>query len=319
MQIKPLPIILGIVALIGLLIWSAVFIVNEREQAIVLRFGEIARIEQEPGVYFKVPTSFVESVQIIEDRLLRLDMEDMRVQVRDGRFYDVDAFVAYRVTNPRLFRENISGRLEFAEQRLRTRLDSALRSVYGQRGFESALSEERGAVMRGVRDQLVVDANNLGISIIDVRIRRTDLTPQVSNETFARMSAERLAEAEFIRARGRENAQRLRAIAQRQAVEISAEARRDAEILRGEGEAERNSIFAGAFTRDPEFFAFYRSLQAYEKSISQDDTSFVLTPDSEFFQYFSGQRGDVVSATRPSTDFPTASVPQTGAAAPAAQ
>ena len=235
MQGRIFPILIGTVVVLGLIAWSSVFVVNEREQAIVLRFGEIARIEQQPGLYFKVPTNFVETVLIIDRRHIRFDLDDLRVQVRDGRFYDVDAFVVYRITNPRLFRENISGNIEFAEQRLRTRLDASLRRVYGQRGFESALSAERSAMMREVRDQLVADAENLGLSIIDVRIRRTDLTPQVSNETFARMSAERLAEAERIRARGRENAQRIRAIAQRTAVEITAEARRDGEILRGEG------------------------------------------------------------------------------------
>lgn len=314
MQGRIFPILIGTVVVLGLLAWSSVFVVNEREQAIVLRFGEIARIEQQPGLYFKVPTNFVETVQIIDRRHIRFDMDDLRVQVRDGRFYDVDAFVVYRITNPRLFRENISGSIEVAEQRLRTRLDASLRRVYGQRGFESALSAERSAMMREVRDQMVADAENLGLSIIDVRIRRTDLTPQVSNETFARMSAERLAEAERIRARGRENAQRIRAIAQRTAVEITAEARRDGEILRGEGEAERNAIFADAFNRDPEFFSFYRSMQAYERALGSDSTTFVLSPDSDFFNYFGtgNGRGQQTVPTMAQPDVPTAAIDGTG-------
>ena len=287
MQSRAMPIILGLLGLVAFLGWSSIFVVNEREQAIVTRFGEISRIESEPGIYFKVPTTFVENVQFIDDRLLRFDLEDIRVQVSDGKFYDVDAFLVYSIEDARLFRQNITGgNLEFAEQRLRTRLDSALRQVYGLRGFEAALSEERAAMMKEVRDQLVSDARTLGIAIQDVRIRRTDLTPQVSSETYARMSAERLAEAEGLRARGRENAQRIRAIAQRQAVEITAEARRESEVIRGEGDAERNAIFADAFERDPEFFAFQRSLKAYENALRAGDTTYVLDPSSEFFQYF---------------------------------
>ena len=153
--------------------------------------------------------------------------------------------------------------MALAEQRLRTRLDAALRRVYGVRGFESALSEERAAMMREVRDQLRPDATSLGLEIEDVRIRRTDLTQEVSQQTFDRMKAERLAEAERLRARGREAAQRIRARADREVVEIVAEARKESEILRGEGEAERNAIFADAFQRDPDFFEFYRSMIAY--------------------------------------------------------
>ena len=155
--------------------------------------------------------------------------------------------------------------MTLAEQRLRTRLDAALRRVYGLRGFEAALSEERASMMREVRDQLRPDATSLGLEIEDVRIRRTDLTQEVSQQTFDRMKAERLAEAERLRARGREAAQRIRARADREVVEIVAEARKELEILRGEGEAERNAVFADAFQRDPEFFEFYRSMNAYAR------------------------------------------------------
>src|SRR5690606_3551238 len=153
------------------------------------------------------------------------------------------------------------------EQRLRTRLEAALRGVYGRRGFEAALSEERSAMMREIAEILRPDASSLGIRIVDVRIRRTDLTAEVSQQTYERMKAERLAEAELLRARGREAAQRLRAVADRQVVEIVAAARRESEILRGEGEAERNAIFADAYTRDPEFFSFYRSMIAYTHAL----------------------------------------------------
>lgn len=295
-----LPIIGGALALIALLAYSSFFVVNEREQAIVLRFGEIVEVKTEPGIYFKAPFAFLEAdnVQIIEDRLLRFDLDNIRVQVSGGKFFDVDAFVAYRITDARIFRLAVSGNLDNAQARLRTRLDNSLRQVYGLRGFESALSEARADMMREVRDQLRPDATSLGLTIEDVRIRRTDLTSEVSQQTFERMKAERLAEAERLRARGREQAQRLRAVADRQVVEIVAESRKGSEITRGEGDGERNKIFADAFNRDPEFFAFYRSMQAYGTSLNGAGTSMVLSPDSEFFRFFRDFNG---TAPRPNS------------------
>ena len=288
-----LPIILFIVAVIGLLIYTSLFVVNEREQAIVVRFGEIQDVKTEPGIYFKLPFAFLEAdnVQIVEDRKLRFDLDDIRVQVSGGKFYEVDAFVVYSINDARRFRSTVGGDLTQAEARLRTRLDSALRKVYGLRGFEAALSDERVSMMREVRDQLRPDATNLGLEIEDVRIRRTDLTKEVSDQTFERMKAERLAEAELIRARGREAAQRIRAVADRQVVEIVADAQRESEILRGEGEGERNRIFAEAFSQDPEFFEFYRSMAAYRQALEQSDTTMVLSPDSDFFRFFTDPAG----------------------------
>ena len=293
-----LPIIGIIGAVIVFLIYSSLFVVNEREQAIVLRFGEVVDVKSEPGLYFKLPFAFMEAdnVQIIEDRLLRFDIDDIRVQVSGGKFYEVDAFVAFRISDPRVFRATVSGSILLAEQRLRTRLNAALRSVYGLRGFEAALSKERADMMREVRDQLRPDAASLGLKIEDVRIRRTDLTAEVSQQTYDRMKAERLAEAERLRARGREAAQRIRARADRQVVEIIAEARKESEIMRGEGEAERNSIFASAFTRDPEFFEFYRSMIAYTTALENTGTTMVLSPNSEFFRFFQNPQGSSSSA-----------------------
>lgn len=288
-----LPIIGIIGAVIVFLVYSSLFVVNEREQAIVLRFGEVVDVKSEPGLYFKLPFAFMEAdnVQIIEDRLLRFDIDDIRVQVSGGKFYEVDAFVAFRISDPRRFRATVSGSVLLAEQRLRTRLNAALRSVYGLRGFEAALSKERSDMMREVRDQLRPDAASLGLEIDDVRIRRTDLTAEVSQQTYDRMKAERLAEAERLRARGREAAQRIRARADRQVVEIIAEARKESEIMRGEGEAQRNSIFASAFSRDPEFFEFYRSMIAYATALEDTGTTMVLSPDSEFFRFFQDAQG----------------------------
>lgn len=294
MNSNRIPIIGFLLGLILLLVYASTFVVNERQQAIVLRFGEIQDVKTEPGLYFKAPLTFAgfDTVQIIEDRLLRLDLTDSPpVQVSGGRFYEVDAFLTFKITDARRFREQVSGDLTSAAARLRTRFDAALRRVYGLRGFEAALSEERTEMMREVRDQLRPDATSLGLTIEDVRIVRTDLTSEVSQQTYDRMSAERLAEAERLRARGRENAQRIRAVADRQVVEILSEARRESEILRGEGDAERNRIFAEAFTRDPEFFAFYRSMAAYTAALQDGSTTMVLSPDSEFFQFFQNATG----------------------------
>ena len=286
-----LPLIVIAAAILLFLAWSSIFVVNARQQAIVLRFGEIVDVKSEPGIYFKAPFPFLEAdnVQIIENRIMRFDLDDLRVQVSGGKFYEVDAFVAYRISNPRVFRLAVSGSVPLAEQRLRTRMDAALRRVYGLRGFEAALSEERGSMMREVAEQLRPDANSLGLDIVDVRIRRTDLTQEVSQQTYDRMKAELLAEAERLRARGREAAQRIRARADREVVEIVADAQRESEILRGEGDGERNAIFADAYSRDPEFFDFYRSMNAYQKSMSGTGTSMVLSPGSEFFRYFGSQ------------------------------
>ena len=304
-----LPFIAVIAAVVLFLIYSSIFVVNERQQAIVLRFGEIVNVETEPGIYFKAPFPFFEAdnVQIIDDRILRFDLDDIRVQVSGGKFYEVDAFVAYRISDPRTFRQAVSGSVSQAEARLRTRLDAALRRVYGVRGFEAALSEERAEMMREVRDQLRPDATSLGLEIEDVRIRRTDLTQEVSQQTYDRMKAERLAEAERLRARGREAAQRIRARADREVVEIVAEARKESEILRGEGEAERNAVFADAFQRDPDFFEFYRSMIAYSNALLGTGTTMVLSPDSDFFRYFLNKEGGAAGSA------PAAPAPAAGA------
>ena len=272
---------------------SSIFVVNERQQAIVLRFGEIVRVIREPGLNFKVPTDFIERVQVIEDRTLRYDLEDQRVQVARGQFYIVDAFIVYKITDPRRFRETVFGSVPRAEAQITTRLNNALRDVYAQRSFEDALSEERVVMMNEVRERVTPGLADIGLEVIDVRITRTDLTSEVLDQTFERMRAERLAEAALSRARGQELAQTLRAQADRQAVEIVATAQRDSDILRGEGEAERNKVFAEAFGKDPEFFDFYRSMQSYRAALQADGTTMVLSPDSEFFQYF---KSDTVGA-----------------------
>ncbi|RUX90534.1 MULTISPECIES: protease modulator HflC [unclassified Mesorhizobium] len=313
-----LPIIVVAAAVILFLLYSSVFVVNARQQALVLRFGEIVDVKSKPGIYFKAPFSFfdADTVQLIENRVLRFDLDNIRVQVSGGKFYEVDAFIAYRISDPRVFRSAVSGQIELAEARLRTRLDAALRRVYGLRDFEAALSEQRAVMMREVRDQLRPDATSLGLQIEDVRIRRTDLTAEVSQQTFDRMKAERLAEAARLRARGNEAAQRITARADREVVEIVAEAQKESEILRGEGEAQRSATFAGAYQRDPAFFDFYRSMNAYGTALDNTGTTMVLSPNSEFFRFFRNPDGSEAPAKSVS---PAPTAPATAPAAPAAQ
>jgi membrane protease subunit HflC len=299
------------------LIYSSVFIVDEREKAIVVRLGEIKRTITEPGLYFKLP--FVEERITVEDRMVFFESPDKTVQVIDGRRYQVDAITMMRVVDARKFRETVDASLTRARDRIETRLDAALRQTYGRRSFDAALSQDRSVMMREIRDQVKAEAVSLGIDVIDVRIRRTDLMPEVLQDTYDRMSAERLAEAAELRAIGESQSIRVRAEADREAVELVSKARRESEIVRGEGDAERNKVFAEAFTKDPEFFSFYRSMQAYAKSLGGAATTLVLDPAWEFFKYFSREpRGGLPNSGAPSVQPPAGTSPAPGAAAPSA-
>ena len=278
------PAALIVVALGAFLFFSATFVVDEREKALVVRFGEIQRTVQEPGLYFKLPV--LDELVYVEDRMVFFESVDKTVQVVDGRRYLVDSIAMVRIVDPQKFREAVGANLSLARDRIDTRMDAALRQTYGKRTFDAALSKDRAAMMREIRDQVRNEARALGIEIVDVRVRRTDLTPDVLNDTYDRMNAERFAEAANLRAIGETARRRIRAEADREAVELVAKAKRESEIIRGQGDGERNRIFAEAFNRDPNFFAFYRSMQAYAKSLQGDDTTLVLNPDSEFFQFF---------------------------------
>lgn len=288
---------LVILAGLAILIYSSVFIVDERERALVVRLGEIQRVIEEPGIYFKLP--MVEDLVVVEDRMLFFESVDKSVQVVDGRRYQVDAIVMMRIVDPRKFRETVGASEVLARDRVETRLDAALRQVYGRLSFDAALSRDRAQMMNEIRDQVRPEALSLGMEIVDVRIRRTELMPDVLRDTYDRMNAERFAEAAELRAVGQAQATRIRAEADRQSVELIAAARRESEIVRGEGEAARNQVFAEAFQRDPEFFSFYRSMQAYAKSLAGSDTTLVLRPDSEFFQYFGGAEGNAKTQPQP--------------------
>ena len=291
-----MPALAIVLALLALVAYSSTFIVTERDQAIQLRFGEIQRVITSPGIYFKLPTNMVDTVQIVDKRLQTLEIDDKVVQVKDSRQYVVDAFVAYRISDVRAFRESVSGNMGMAADRLSTRLDSALRRVYGTRSFGDALSEQRADMMREVADFVRPEAAQLGISVVELRIRRTELPTNVLDQTYSRMKSERLAEASELRAEGTQEAARIRAEADRQATVLIAEAKRDADILHGEGDAERNSIFAEAYSVDKGFFEFYRSMQAYAAALTGGGTTMVLKPDSSFFRFFKGAEGTPAAA-----------------------
>lgn len=282
-------VVLALLAVAAFVAYSALFVVDEREKALVIRLGQIQRAVEPPGLYFKLPV--VEELVYVEDRMLFFESTDKSVQVIDGRRYSVDAIIMLRVVDPQKFRETVSASLIRARDRIDTRLDAALRQTYGKRSFDAALSKDRSSMMREIRDAVRSEARSLGIEIVDVRIRRTDLMPDVLKDTYDRMNAERFAEAAELRAVGDAERRRIRAAAEREAVEMVAKAQRESEIIRGKGDADRNRIFADAFERDPEFFAFYRSMQAYPKSLEGSDTTLVLTPDSEFFRYLKESSG----------------------------
>ena len=277
--------IIGALIFVGL---SSFFVVDEREKALVTKFGEIQRVVEKPGLYFKIP--FVEEVVPIEDRLMFIQSNDVSVQVVDGRRYRVDTITVLRVKDAVKFRETVGASLSEARVRIATRIESALTQTYGRRTFNAALSKDRAAMMTEIRDAVRPAAVSLGLEIVDVRIRKTDLMQEVLKQTYERMNAERFAEAAQLRAVGRTRGITIRAEADRNKVELVAKARRESEIVRGDGDAKRNSVFAKAFNRDPEFFAFYRSMKAYSKSLGANGTTMVLSPDSEFFKFFNNSK-----------------------------
>jgi len=272
-----------VLAIIG--ISSSVFIVDEREKALVLQFQKIIAVKEEPGLGFKIP--FVQEIVRYDDRILSRDVDPLEVTPLDDRRLVVDAFARFRIVDVTQFREAVGDRgIPAAEQRLDSILRSKTREILGSVSSNDILSSDRAALMLRIRNAAIAEANDLGIEIVDVRLKRTDLPRQNLDATFARMRAEREREAADEVARGNEAAQRVRAQADRTQVEIVSDARRQAEITRGEADAKRNAIFAEAFGADAEFFEFYRSLNAYRAALRGDNSTIVLSPDSEFFNYF---------------------------------
>lgn len=279
-----------VIAVVAVL--SSIFIVDEREKVLVLRFGQIKQERIDPGIGFKVPV--LDEVVRYEDRILSLETPVIEVTPADDRRLEVDAFVLYRIADIVQFRQALGagGEIQAAGQ-LNDILDGQIRAVLGSQGVTSntILSPERAALMDQIRVRADSRATALGLEVVDVRLRQTNLPEQNFDATLQRMIAEREREATDERARGREAAQRVTATADRTYEEILSEARRDARIIEGEADAERNRIFAEAYSRDPGFFEFYRSLTAYEQSLKGQNSTMVLSPNSEFFDYLRSDQG----------------------------
>lgn len=285
--------------LLGLLIalifvgTRAIYVVDEREKVLVLQFGRVVAVKEDPGLAIKIP--FIQNVVRYDDRILSREIESFEITPLDDRRLVVDAFARYRIVDINKFREVTGAQgdqaIAIAGSRLDRILSSQTREILGSVTSNEILSSDRATLMLGIRNGAITEAEKMGIEVIDVRLKRTDLPRQNLDATFARMRAEREREAADEIARGNEAAQRVRAQADRAQVEIVSEANREAEIIRGQADAERNAIFADAFGADPEFFAFYRSLNAYEKSLKGSNSTMVMSPDSEFFNYLKSDTG----------------------------
>ena len=286
-------VLLAAVFLVFIGVMSAIFVVDEREKVLVLQFGRVVATKEDPGLSFKIP--IIQNVVRYDDRILSRDIDPLEVTPLDDRRLVVDAFARYRITDVNKFIEvtGASGdtAISIAGTRLDRILSSQTREVLGSVSSNDILSSDRFALMLRIRNGAIAEAEKMGIEVVDVRLKRTDLPRQNLDATFARMRAEREREAADEIARGNEAAQRVRAQADREQVVIVSEAKRESEIIRGEADAERNAIFAAAFGEDPEFFEFYRSLNAYANSIRGSNSTMVMSPNSEFFNYFKSDLG----------------------------
>lgn len=277
---------LGAVAVVA---FQSVFVVQQMQLALITQFGEPVRVIKEPGLALKAP--FIQNVIILDKRILELDATPEEVIASDRRRIVVDAFARYRISDPLRYYQSLRTDA-LAQQRLSSILSSSLRGELGKRPFAALLTADRQSLMTSIRDQMRVQAGALGIEVVDVRIRRADLPKENLESVFGRMQTERQREAAGYRASGDEEAQRIKSAADKEVTIIKANATKQSDILRGEGDAERNRILGEAYGRDPEFFEFYRSLTAYEQSMSSSNTTLVISPDSPFFKYFQkGQTG----------------------------
>ena len=288
----------GIVALVLLLLvvivgYSSIFTVSQTEQALVVRLGRPVDVVSEPGLNFKAP--FIDTVISIDKRILDLENPSQEVIASDQKRLVVDAFARYRIKNALRFYQSI-GSIQAANIQLTTLLNAALRRVLGEVSFINVVRDERENLMTRIRDQLDREADQYGIEVVDVRIRRADLPEQNSLAVYKRMQTEREREAQEFRAQGGQKAQEIRSKADREATVIVADANSTAEQTRGVGDAERNRLFAEAYGKDPDFFAFYRSMSAYETGLRSNDTRFLLRPDSEFFRFFANPSGHAPAA-----------------------
>ncbi len=273
----------GVVLVALFILAQAVFTVHQRSQALVLRFGNPVRVITEPGLNFKIP--FAETVVMFDRRVLSLDTPAEEIITADQKRVVVDAFSRYRIVDPLLFFQAV-GNISVARSRLTNFINSNLRQVLGSEEFATILSGERSRLMQKIRDEVTANSKEFGVRIVDVRIKRADLPRENSQAIFRRMQTERLREAKEARARGFEEASRIKARAERERTILLAEQRKKADILRGEGDGARARIFNKVAEPDPEFYAFYRSLQAYRTALKSGDTSLVVDPNSEFLTFF---------------------------------
>lgn len=290
----------GIVTLLALLLvaivgYMSLFTVQQTEQTIVLQFGKPVDVVTDPGLHFKAPWN---SVINIDKRILDLENPSQEAIASDQKRLVVDAFARYRIKDALRFYQSV-GSIQAANIQLTTLLNAALRRVLGEVTFINVVRDDREKLMLRIRDQLDHEADGYGIQVVDVRIRRADLPEQNSQAVYQRMKTEREREAAEFRAQGGQKAQEIRSKADREATVIEAEARSQAEQTRGIGDAERNRLFAEAYGKDADFFAFYRSMTAYENGLKSSDTRFLLRPDSDFFRYFGNPSGKMATPAKP--------------------
>jgi modulator of FtsH protease HflC len=283
MNERIIKILAPVVLVLGFLLYSTLFTVNEIQQAIILQFGDPKRVILKAGLNYKIP--FVQNVVLLDRRILNLDAPSEEMIASDQKRLIVDAFARFKIKDPLKFYISV-GNERVARSRLSTIINARIRGVLGKEELAALVSKDRSRLMDKITKDVNGEAEKLGIEIIDVRIKRADLPAANSEAIYRRMQTERLREAKEFRAEGAEIAQTIRSTADKEVTIILAEANKKSEILKGEGDARRNKIFADAFGRDPNFFSFYRAMQSYEKSLIGGQTSLILSPDSEFFRFF---------------------------------
>lgn len=279
---------LALVAVVVLVLGNSLYIVNQAEQAIVLQFGQPVRLIKDPGLKLKIP--FIQNVILYDTRLLNLDPPAQEVVLNDKKRLDVDSFTRYRIVDPLKFYQTV--RYEYqAESKLKEIVNSSVRKILGRITLQELLSKQRTQIMSNISEEVKKDAAQIGVSVADVRIRRADLPIEVLQAINARMKTERERDAKEFRAQGQQQAQQIRAKADKEKTIIIAQADKQSQIIRGEGDMKAIAIWNNAANQDPKFYEFYRSLEAYRNALANGDTSFVLSPDSEFFQYFGNSKG----------------------------
>ncbi|HJL65812.1 MAG: protease modulator HflC [Arenicellales bacterium] len=285
--------VLGLLVLVitATLLYGSIYTVDEREKALVFRFGEIVRSDDMPGIHLKVP--FINNVRYFDARIQTMDAEPELYMTTEKKNLVVDSFVKWRVRNVPKYYVTVGGLPTNTQARLAQRVNDSLRREFGRRNVQEVISGDRAEIMSVVRKAIDDEAKEIGIEVVDVRLKRVDLDPAVSERVYSRMEAERARVAKELRARGAEAAERIRADADRQREITVANAVKDAEILRGEGDAEATAIFADAFSKDSEFYRFYRSINAYQETFREKSDLLVVEPNSEFFRYFKKSDGAI--------------------------